>query len=263
MYRLFEIGIDLKLLKLIKDFYSDAECCVKIGVTVVYNQSRCTRGASTIIDVISSVHESCCQRDKVYENRCRISNIHLPCPTLADHLSQIALSIYAMQQMLNTALCFSKRWRFEFRAPKRYLLMYSDIDTETNVYLAGKAIPQVKTAKHLGTLLVTNGANDIDLTEGRIARSRSCICGFMSIGCRTTPINCLPGNRVYSSMSLSRMMYGLDVSDISTNSIKCLENTHWEMAKGNKGLNQSTSNPFVLPAIGWCSIESLIGKARN
>ncbi len=28
--RLFEIGIDLKLWKLIKDLYSDAECCVKI-----------------------------------------------------------------------------------------------------------------------------------------------------------------------------------------------------------------------------------------
>ncbi len=31
MYRLFEIGIDLKLWMLIKDLYSDAECCVKIG----------------------------------------------------------------------------------------------------------------------------------------------------------------------------------------------------------------------------------------
>ncbi len=30
--------------------------------------------------------------------------------------------------------------------------MYSDIDTETNVYLAGVVIPKVKTAKHLGTL---------------------------------------------------------------------------------------------------------------
>ncbi len=46
--------------------------------------------------------------------------------------------------------------------------MYGDIDTETNVYFAGEAIPKVKTAKHLGTLLVTNGANDIDFTEGNM-----------------------------------------------------------------------------------------------
>ncbi len=60
-----------------------------------------------------------------------------------------------MQRMLNTALYFSKKWRFEFSAPKSYFLVYSDVDTETNVYLTGKAIPKVKTAKHLGTLLVT------------------------------------------------------------------------------------------------------------
>ncbi len=67
--------------------------------------------------------------------------------------------------------------------------MHSYIGTETNVYLAGEATPEVKTAKHLGTLLLTKGANDIDFTEGRIAIPRRCICGFISIGCRTTPIN--------------------------------------------------------------------------
>ncbi len=52
--------------------------------------------------------------------------------------------------MLNIALYFNKKWRFEFSAPKSYFLMYNDIDTETNVCLAGEAIPKVKTAKHSG-----------------------------------------------------------------------------------------------------------------
>ncbi len=104
--------------------------------------------------------------------------------------------------------------------------MYSDIDTETNMYLAGEAIPNVKPTKHLGTILLIKGANDIDFMEGRIASAGRCICGFMSIGCRTTPINPLSGTRVYHSMSLRRMMYGLDVSDISPNSLKYLESTH-------------------------------------
>ncbi len=81
--------------------------------------------------------------------------------------------------MLNTALYFSKQWRFEFSATKSYFLMYSDIEIETYVYLAGEAIPKVKTANHLGTLLVTKVANDIDFIEGRIASARRCICGFM------------------------------------------------------------------------------------
>ncbi len=136
-------------------------------------------------------------------------------------------------------------WRIEFSAPKSYILIYSDINTETNVYRGREAMPKVKTAKHLGTLLVTKGANDINFNEGRIVSARRCICGFLSIRCRTTPINPLSGTRVYSSISLSRMMYRLDVSDISPNSLKCLENTHWEMAKVIQGLNQLTPNPAV------------------
>ncbi len=36
----------------------------------------------------------------------------------------------------------------------------------------------------------------------------------------------------------------------------------YSLAKVVQGLSQSTSNPAVLPAIGWYSIESLIGKPR-
>ncbi len=72
MYRLFEIGIDLKLWKLIQYLYSDAECCVKIGgrLSQWFTISQGVhQGGSTINDVISSVHESCYQRYKVCENR--------------------------------------------------------------------------------------------------------------------------------------------------------------------------------------------------
>ncbi len=76
MFRLFEISIDLKWWKLINDLYSNAECCVKIGGRLsqwfTFSQGV-HQGAplSMMNDVISSVHESCYQKDEVYENRCR------------------------------------------------------------------------------------------------------------------------------------------------------------------------------------------------
>ncbi len=69
--------------------------------------------------------------------------------------------------------------RFEFSATKSYFLVYSNIDTETNVYIIEKDMSKMKTAKHLGTLLVIKGGNDINFTEGRIASARRSICGFM------------------------------------------------------------------------------------
>ncbi len=63
--------------------------------------------------------------------------------------------------MLNTALYYSKNWRFKFSSPN-IVLSGSDIYIETTVYCAEEATPNVKTAKHCvtGPLL---GANDIDL----------------------------------------------------------------------------------------------------
>ncbi len=64
----------------------------------------------------------------------------------------------------------------------------TDTDIDTNVYIAGDSIPKVKTERYLGALLGTVGTNDMDFTEGRIVSVRRCICGFMSLGCRATPI---------------------------------------------------------------------------
>ncbi len=133
MYRLFEIGIDLKLWKLMEDLYSDAECCVKIGGRLLqwFTISQGVHEWAPLTMMLFQVFMNRVIKEiKCMKIGAGISNIHLPCSTLADDLSLIALSIYAMQRMLNTALYFSKKWRFEFSAPNSYFLMYSDIDTE-------------------------------------------------------------------------------------------------------------------------------------
>ncbi len=54
MYRLFEIGIDLKLWKLIKKTLGRWQ-----SVMMVYNQSSCTPGVSTINDFIPNAITHC------------------------------------------------------------------------------------------------------------------------------------------------------------------------------------------------------------
>ncbi len=134
MYRLFENGIDLKLQKLIKDLYSDAECCVKVcgSLSQWFTISQGVHPGAPLSMMLFQVFMNLGIKEiKCMKIGAGISNIHLPCPTY--DLLLIALSIYAMPQMLNIALYFSKKWWLEFSAPKSYFLMYSDIDTETNV----------------------------------------------------------------------------------------------------------------------------------
>ncbi len=62
-------------------------------------------------------------------------------------------------------------------------------------------------------------------------------------------------------MSISRMLHGAEVNDYSSKAIKCMEDTHWEVAKSIQWLNHSTSNVPVLPSINWVSIEETIRKS--
>ncbi len=46
--------------------------------------------------------------------------------------------------------------------------------------------------------------------------------------------------------------------DYSSKAIKCMDDTHWEVANSIQGLNQSTPTVSVLPSINWVSIENTI-----
>ncbi len=92
IYRLFEIGIDLKLWKLIKDLYSDAQCCMKIGgrLSKWFTISQGVHHGAPLSMMLFQVF----MNPVIKETKCMkigagISNIHLPCPTLAHDLSLI------------------------------------------------------------------------------------------------------------------------------------------------------------------------------
>jgi hypothetical protein len=190
-----------------------------------------------------------------------IYDLHIACPTLADDMGLVTLSILTLQRMLNVAVRFSHKWRFQFSAPKSFYLAYGNTVENTQIYLDNEIIPKVNSAKHLGTLMVTKGATDDDFIEDKIASARRYIFAFMSLGSYTSPISPLSATRVYTSMSLSRMTYGLEVSEISRNGLRRIEDTHWQVSKTIQGLNQSTPNPAVLPSIGWFSVAGQIEKS--
>ena len=53
-----------------------------------------------------------------------ILNIPSNCPSLADDLSCIGLTPLSLQNMLNIALAYSRKWRFKFNAQKSCILKF-------------------------------------------------------------------------------------------------------------------------------------------
>ncbi len=58
------------------------------------------------------------------------------------------------------------------------------------------------------------------------------------------------------------MLYGVEVSEVSTSALKSLEHVHWDTGKGIQGLNRCTPNPSVIQSMDWLSITSIIDERR-
>ncbi len=79
---------------------------------------------------------------------------------------------------------------------------------------------------------------------------------------KTPVINSTSAVKVYKQQALQRMLYGTEVSQLCSKSIKILENGHWLIAKHIQGLKPQTSNIAVLMSVGLTSIETEIQSGQ-
>ena len=89
-----------------------------------------------------------------------ILNILSNCPSLADDLSCIGLTPLSLQNMLNIALVYSRKWRFKFNAQKSCILKFrakgNRADQDYEWTLGDDVVPCLDVCNHLGILIITS-----------------------------------------------------------------------------------------------------------
>ncbi len=126
LYQLYEIEIDAKLGRLIRELYSGAQCCVKTGSEMSnwFTIGQCVhQGAPMSMLLFQIFFNPLIKELRNLKIGAQILNIDVPCTAFADDLDMI--SIPAMQIMVNKAADFGHRWQLEFNVPKSSVLVYS------------------------------------------------------------------------------------------------------------------------------------------
>ncbi len=142
-----------------------------------------------------------------------------------------------MQIMVNKAADFCHRWQLEFNVPKCSVLEYSKQECNNTVRLRNQLIPKLNSKNNLGAFLKLPKERDIEFTESRISSARRCVSAFLAIGSTLAPVSHISAARVHNSVSLSRMLYGVEVSEVSNSVLRSLEDVHWDIGKKIQGLN--------------------------
>ena len=265
LYRLYETGIEGKLWRIICNMYENFECCIQIGGK---NSSWFTvkqgvhQGAPLSMILFLIYMNPLIKELKETELCASIGDIQIGSPTFADDMMIVALSNRALQSLVQKADEFSRKWRYEYNVRKSGIMSYGKNTDTREILLGNTPIPRLDTMKHVGTIMTTANDGVMENIESRITKCRRCVFGFQSMGSRRYPINPISLSKVYCSVSLSKLLYGMEVMDISKREMEALEACHWETGKIIQKLPKNTSNATALPSLGWLSIKGMIQKMQ-
>jgi hypothetical protein len=265
-YKLFLDGMDPKLWRLLQQCYDGFECKVQIDgeVSDGFEAGRGVhQGAPWSMYLFTKYFNELIAVLRSSGVAARIEHLTTGSPTYADDLAIICLHKPHMQKLLNSAFSYSQRWRFNFNPDKCAILVFGkDMCPSYTLKLGGVAIPVKKAEVHMGVLLTRDAESEQSFIRGKINGAVRAFFAIQRLGSRTVPVSIPVMSKLYWSNCMSRMAYGLEVTQLSESSMHSLEQAHGNIAKLAQALPKQTANAGCLATLGWKSMSTHIDTLR-
>jgi len=110
----------------------------------------------------------------------------------------------------------------------------------------------------MGITLCTDPKIEKQTYAARVSNAKGPLLAARGIGSHNVPVPPTVLSKIYWSVSVSKMVYGLDVKPVSDAGLEELEKAHRNHAKLIQGLPQNVPNPAPLATLGWMSMTSYI-----
>ena len=266
LHKLLMSGINIKLWSLIKSGYTDFKCAVFIGSKAgdwFQPERGVHQGAPLsmylyliyINDLIVSLRQS--------GHGISVGRTITTSPAHADDITLMALFKSSLNILLNVAYQYSIQWRYLFNTVKTELMIWG-VDTQPSleVTFGGDILKPVEICKHMGIKLYTNRNQVKCIYEDRIGLAKRVMFTAKGIGSQSIPVPPLILSKIYWTVAIPKLLYGLDVCPIEESSIVMLEDAHRQFSKFIQYLPRNTHTPASLSTVGWLSIEPYIAIGK-
>jgi hypothetical protein len=188
-----------------------------------------------------------------------VMNIPSASPTFADDIAVVALYKPTLQRMFATCYQFSLQWRFDFNARKSEVIIFGRDECPTRMVMLGdQAVKETDSCKHMGVLLATSNAHKVQCIADKIQASKKEVGAIMGLGNCRVPVTTAAASKLYWSVSVPKLAYGIPVSELPDGAMDALEHLHGAAAKRFQGLPSQTANSACLATLGWWSMEAHI-----
>ena len=266
LYKLHLGGIDIKTWKLIRNGYVDFRCAAFVDGQ-----------HSEWFSIKRGVHQGAPFSMKLYQvninallvelqqsgHGMQLGPIDVSCPTSADDIAMLSIHKKGLNSMLKIAYQYSKTWWFEWGLSKCFGLIWgTDRAPNVPIMFGNCALELVDKNRHLGIVLHNKNVPSSKIMDTRIGEGRASLLAARGMGSKRIPVNPIVLSRIYWSVSIPRMLFGVEVVPINANDCQELEKAHRQNAKIIMNVPQSVPNPAVYSTLGWLSMESHIDQLK-
>ena len=130
------------------------------------------------------------------------------------------------------------------------------------IEMGGEPLKLVQSSKHMGVKLCTDRASARQAIEERIGAGTAVLYEACGMGSAQVPVPPTVLSKVYWSVAIPKMTYGLEICPIVSSDINNLESAHRANAKIVQWSQQKLPNPAPLATLGWLSLGSYLDIQR-
>ena len=262
IFKLYKLGIDSKVLRLIRECYSHFQCAAFIGGESArwFLTGRGVHQGGPLSMMLYVIYVNDLLKElQLSMYGIEMFGIDLTCPSYADDMTTIALHKIGLNELLRKSYEHSIKWRYCFSENKCNFMVWGiDRNPNEDIRLGNFSLECKESVKHVGiTLTNSQKASQCAINE-RIATSRKLLHSVRGLGSHSVPVSPTVMSKLYWSVIVPRFTYGLEVCCMTDSHISSLEEVHRQNAKLIQGLPISTPNPAPLATLGWLSMSSFI-----
>ena len=266
LYKLHKISLNHKALTLIKNAYEDFYCAAFVGGEPGewFTPQRGVHQGAPLSMKLYQIYINDLLEELIHcRYGVRIGGINVTSPGFADDLAPMAFHKFGLNQLLKIAEIYRKKWHFDFSVPKCLVMVWGkDTDSNVDVKLGSHSLTLVPSIKHMGITLISDNKLETGVINTRISAATSVVFASRGIGSYEAPVPPTILSKIYWTVAVPRMVYGLEVTPITDKLIEECEASHRKLCKLIQGLPGNTPLPAPLATLSWMSMKSYIAMRK-
>jgi len=266
-YKLFHLGINGKMWRLIRDSFQEVRAHVLLhghlsksyAVNQGVGQGRTLSAWLFLVminDLISLLEST--------KSGIQVGTLSIPCVLLADDTSLLSSSFNGMCVLLRNLNQYASKWRLRYNADKSNIVIFSKkkITHKSMFMLGNKLIPIVSSRTYAGVTLSTDLSNTI-VIKNACDKGRSVFYSIVGAGIGKDGMNPINSATIWSKVVLPAMTYGCELwSSLSQSQVYDLEVCQRKAARRIIGLDQRSCTETTISSLGLWTIEGYVDKIK-